>query len=171
MTRFYYDTEFLEDGVTIDLISIGIVREDGETYYAVNDDADWQRIRKDEWLMANVFPHLPFSGDWKPKAQIRDEVLAFLTSTPLGWVTAGGNLPSVELWAWYSAYDHVALAQLFGKMIDLPSPPLPMFTNDLRSLCDWTGIRLLPKQEAGQHDALADAQWVKLAHEHVMRLQ
>ena len=27
--KFFYDTEFIEDGHTIDLVSIGIVREDG----------------------------------------------------------------------------------------------------------------------------------------------
>jgi hypothetical protein len=27
--KYYYDTEFIEDGRTIDLISIGIVAEDG----------------------------------------------------------------------------------------------------------------------------------------------
>ena len=35
--RYFYDTEFLEDGETIDLISIGIVAEDGREYYAVTD--------------------------------------------------------------------------------------------------------------------------------------
>ena len=39
--RYFYDTEFLEDGETIDLISIGIVAEDGREYYAVNLNADW----------------------------------------------------------------------------------------------------------------------------------
>lgn len=35
MTRYDYDCEFLEDGKTIALISIGIVADDGRTYYAV----------------------------------------------------------------------------------------------------------------------------------------
>lgn len=29
MTRYFYDTEFIEDGHTIDLISIGIVADPG----------------------------------------------------------------------------------------------------------------------------------------------
>src|SRR4051812_11038169 len=33
--KYFYDTEFLEDGQTIELISIGIVAEDGREYYAV----------------------------------------------------------------------------------------------------------------------------------------
>lgn len=153
--RYFYDTEFHEDGKTIDLISIGIVREDGQEYYAVNADADWQRIRRHEWLMANVFPQLPFSGDWKPKEQIRDEVAVFLLQDG-----------QPELWAWYSAYDHVALAQLFGTMMDLPTG-IPMYTHDFRSYVDWDRVRSLPKQAAGVHDALQDARHLKRMFESV----
>lgn len=34
--RYFFDTEFYEDGKTIDLVSIGIVAEDGRELYAVN---------------------------------------------------------------------------------------------------------------------------------------
>lgn len=34
--RYFYDTEFIEDGHTIDLISIGVVAEDGRSYYAIS---------------------------------------------------------------------------------------------------------------------------------------
>lgn len=36
MTIYAYDTEFLDDVRTIDLISISIVYEDGREYYAVH---------------------------------------------------------------------------------------------------------------------------------------
>lgn len=148
MTRYFYDTEFLEDGSTIELISIGIVCEDGREYYAVVADADWARIHQSEWLTENVIPQLPKDQRlWKPKAKIAEEVRRFLLR----------NGP-VELWAYYSAYDHVALAQLWGPMIGLPKG-IPMFTNDIRSLVSWLNqpTAHLPKQEEGQHDALEDA--------------
>lgn len=156
MTRYYYDTEFLEDGTTIDMISIGIVRDDGQTYYAVSQDADWARVRGHDWLFVNVVPHLPPESTWKPRDVIRAEVFDFLTS-------AGPP----ELWAYFSAYDHVALAQLWGRMIDLPSPPIPMYTHDLRSLMDWARVHRVPAQEGVHHDALADALWVKSTHEYI----
>ena len=34
--KYFYDTEFIEDGSTIELISIGVVAEDGREYYAVS---------------------------------------------------------------------------------------------------------------------------------------
>lgn len=166
MTALDYDLEFLEDGRTIELISIGMVCDDGREYYAVNRDMPVRRIRKHKWLMENVVPSLPKGhGDqrihmptrWlfhyadhqvKPRKQIADEVMDF--------IRAAG--PDVELWANYGAYDHVALAQLWGRMIDLPEG-VPMFTNDIQQEARRLGIGWdqLPKQEGGEHNALADA--------------
>ena len=160
MTKYFFDTEFNEDGSTIDLISIGIVREDGKEFYAVVKDADWGRIYQEPWLVANVVPHLPDEKVWLPKSVVAQEVYGFLTSTR----------EAPELWAWFSAYDHVALAQLWGKMIHLPKP-IPMFTNDFRSYVDFLNPRLkhqLPKQPAtGLHDALEDAKFLKLRYDWV----
>lgn len=169
--KLFYDTEFIENGKTIDLISIGVVAEDGREYYAVNADADWRRVRRHPWLMENVVPHLPKAyGDarnhmprrWlfnyadpsvKPRPTIADEVRAFIQETP-----------GAELWAWYGAYDHVALAQLWGRMIDLPKG-VPMWTNDLKQEVARLGNPTLPKQDSAEHNALADARWVKAAYE------
>lgn len=158
--KVFYDTEFIEDGETIALISIGIVREDGQELYLVNRDMPVDRIRDHSWLMENVVPGLPrprqeaiekeFLLDWgdsrvKHKDQIARLVRNFILSTP-----------SPELWAWYSAYDHVVLAQLFGRMIDLPDG-IPMWTNDLRQECQRLGNPKMPRQIRGVHNALEDA--------------
>ena len=45
--RYYLDTEFIEDGKTIDLISIGLVSEDGREYYAINYNCDFSKAS--EW--------------------------------------------------------------------------------------------------------------------------
>lgn len=174
--RYFYDTEFLEDGRTIDLISIGIVAEDGREYYAVNSDMDHDRIARDNWLCENVVPHLPIRGGkptksfgstkwlWsldttstlvKPKWVIANEVREFLLAEP-----------DPELWADYGAYDHVALAQLWGRMVSLPKG-LPMFTRDLQQEWHRHGKPELPVQPDGEHDALADAHHLKACFEHL----
>lgn len=177
--RYWYDCEFLEDGRTIELISIGIVAEDGREYYAVSDEVTRgkleRRIRRNDWLMRNVVPSLPkLHGDanlhapasWlfdyrsplvKKPERIADEVRDFL-------LTAG----SPELWADYSAYDHVVLCQLWGPMIDLP-PGLPMFTRDVQQYAAHLGVTGLPEQAEGLHNALSDARhcrtrWEFLEH-------
>jgi hypothetical protein len=166
VTGIDYDLEFLEDGKTIELISIGMVCDDGREYYAVNRDMPVRRIRKHKWLMENVVPSLPKGhGDakihmpkrWlfhyadpvvKHRERIADEVMDF--------IRAAG--PDVQLWANYGAYDHVALAQLWGPMIALPDG-VPMFTHDIQQERARLGFRWdqLPKQDSGEHNALADA--------------
>lgn len=151
--KYWYDTEFLDNGRTIDLISIGIVAEDGREYYAVNNDAPWGRIREHAWLMANVVPHLGPLGQWLPRDTIRDEVRDFFLRP---------NEP-VELWGYYPSYDHVVLAQLWGPMSSLPKG-IPMWTNDIQQVAYHLGLdACLPAQTGNAHNALDDARWTREA--------
>ncbi|AGK87904.1 DnaQ-like DNA polymerase III subunit [Mycobacterium phage SiSi] len=172
---YAYDTEFLEDGRTIELISIGIVCEDGREYYAVNNDMDQERIRRDRWLLANVWPHLPLRG-YKTKpatvgGTIKDiiDTTGHLDTTSVlvkpKWVIANEvrefllAVDPPQLWANYAAYDHVVLAQLWGRMISLPKG-LPMFTHDLQQLLETMADFEKPEQDGTEHNALEDARWV-----------
>lgn len=144
--RFFYDCEFLEDGRTIELVSIGVVAEDGREFYAVSTDFD--PAKANDWVRANVLDKLPSPSDpaWRSNDQLRDELLEFL-------LAGGGN---IELWAWMAAYDHVVLAQLWGDMRALPRA-IPRFTHELRQRWEDAGSPPLPPAPADQHDALADA--------------
>ncbi|MHB8340197.1 MAG: polyadenylate-specific 3'-exoribonuclease AS [Mycobacteriales bacterium] len=146
MPRFFYDTEFIEDGRTIDLVSIGVVREDGAEFYAISTEFD--PAPAVAWVRDNVLAQLPSPGSplWRSREVIRAGLLAFLTELP----------GEVELWAWFGGYDHVALVQLFGSMTALPER-LPRFTRDLRQLWEEVGCPALPPPPADAHDALADA--------------
>ncbi|MEU1141817.1 hypothetical protein ABZ392_33915 [Streptomyces sp. NPDC005885] len=161
--RIFYDTEFIDDGTTIDLISIGMVREDGRELYAVSSEFNQTALRQSPWLMENVWPSLPtrknlpgYRGidridldhpDVRPRAQIARLVADFILSTP-----------DPDLWAYYSAYDHVALAQLWGPMINMPRG-IPMQSDDLVTEAKRLGLRPIdfPEQPDGRHNALADA--------------
>jgi hypothetical protein len=48
--RYWLDTEFIEDGHTIDLISIGIVAEDGRELYAENMECDLRMCRNEAMI-------------------------------------------------------------------------------------------------------------------------
>ncbi|WP_433079186.1 polyadenylate-specific 3'-exoribonuclease AS [Dactylosporangium sp. CA-052675] len=148
--RYFYDCEFIEDGKLIDLVSIGVVDEHGREYYAVSTEFDDSRAVS--WVRRNVLDKLPSPADkaWRSRERIREELLDFLTE-PL----KSGDADEIELWAWYAAYDHVALAQLWGSMPALPRE-IPRFTKDLRQLWDDAGRPPLPVAE-GRHDALVDA--------------
>ncbi|HEX7322331.1 MAG TPA: polyadenylate-specific 3'-exoribonuclease AS [Mycobacterium sp.] len=145
--RYFYDTEFIEDGRTIELISIGVVAEDGREYYAVSTEFDPGRAGS--WVRSHVLPKLPppASQLWRSRSRIRTDLEAFLG------VTAG---EPIELWAWVAAYDHVALCQLWGQMPDLPAA-IPRFTRELRQLWEDRGRPRLPPRSPDSHDALVDA--------------
>lgn len=151
--RYYLDTEFYEDGSTIDLISIGVVCEDGRELYAVSQDAQLHRVS--DWVRANVLPHLPNYGSkaWMPRATIAERLRTF--------IRGDGETP--EIWAYYADYDWVAVAQLFGTMMNLPKH-FPMFAMDLKQLAESRGDPSLPPQATGEHNAIEDARWNMLAH-------
>ncbi len=144
--RYFYDCEFIEDGATIEFISIGVVDEQGREYYAVSTEFDPGRAGR--WVRSNVLPKLPSPSDpvWRSRAAIRESLLEFLTAPGDG----------VELWAWFAAYDHVALSQLWGAMPALPRA-LPRFTRELRQRWEDAGKPALPSPPSDAHDALADA--------------
>ena len=146
MRRYFYDTEFIEDGTTIDLVSIGVVDETGREFYAVSTEFDPDRAIP--WVRRNVLDKLPPPADraWRPRQRIREDLLSFLT--------APGE--EVQLWAWIAAYDHVALCQLWGAMPALPRS-VPRFTRELKQHWEDAGCPPLPPKPAAAHDALVDA--------------
>jgi hypothetical protein len=149
--RYFYDCEFIEDGVTIDLVSIGVVDESGREFYAVSTEFDDSRAIP--WVRRNVLDKLPSPADpaWRSRERIRDDLYEFLV-TPL----REKRDSDLELWAWFAAYDHVALCQLWGPMTGLPRA-IPRFTKDLRQRWEDVGRPPLPGPGDDQHDALADA--------------
>lgn len=54
--KYFLDTEFIEDGSTIDLISIALVDEHDRRFYAVNEDCDYSKA--DPWVEKNVLKPL-----------------------------------------------------------------------------------------------------------------
>ena len=149
--RYFYDCEFVEDGRLIDLVSIGVVDEHGREFYAVSTEFDDSKALP--WVRRNVLEKLPSPADraWRSRERIRADLYDFLME-PL----RAGTADAIDLWAWYAAYDHVALAQLWGAMPTLPRE-IPRFTKDLRQRWDDVGRPSLPSPGCDRHDALADA--------------
>lgn len=148
-TRIWFDTEFIEDGHTIDLISIGMVREDGHYLYLENNECDVKRAS--DWVRFNVFPRLEGGIAEMSRTEIAIAVHRFAGEKP-------------EFWGYYADYDWVALCQLYGTMMALPKG-WPMFCLDIKQECMRLGNPRLPEQGKGEHNALADARWNKSAWE------
>lgn len=160
--RFFIDTEFIESGPykPIQLISIGIVAQNGHELYEVS--CEYNPLDASEWVKANVLPwveHYPKN----PLSVIRKRIEAFITRE------SETNITKPEFWGYYADYDWVAFCQIFGAMVDLPRG-WPMYCRDIKQLCDYIGNPRLPPQEAGEHNALNDARWNLQAYNYLTNI-
>lgn len=164
--KYFLDTEFIEDGSTINLLSIGIVAEDGREFYQCNKDAKLNRA--DDWLIWNVYPQLgvyyrnELGWQWKDSRDKKSvDVVSYSDIRGLLKNFIGDD-PSPEFWGYYADYDWVVVCQLFGRMIDLPLN-WPKYCNDLKQLAVSKGDPELSKQ-GFEHHALNDARWIRDQH-------
>ena len=148
MSDYFFDTEFYESGPDnpIQFISIGIVSEDGDEYYAVSSEFDENSLS--DWLKENVVPILGVPPEKrKTIEQIKNEILSFL-----------GDDEDPVFIADYCSYDWVVFCQLFGTMMDLPDhfPKFCLDVQQFKKQIKYDGD--LPEQgEGGEHNALSDA--------------
>lgn len=147
--RYFFDTEFYERGHLhpIQLISLGIVAEDGRQFYVENADVDLASLS--DWLKQNVVPYLREKDALVlPHAEIGPAVVKFV----------GGDVRP-EFWAYFADYDWVLFCQLFGSMINMPES-FPHFCRDLQQEKWRLGCEKPVIEGCGPaHNALADARW------------
>ena len=161
--KYFFDTEFIEGFKkpikwlptigsfnkpyhSIQLISIGIVCEDGREYYAISYEFDEKDAS--EWVVNNVISKLGeryFNGRnafsaklWRTNDQIKREILQFF-KYKAEWTDYGSDIFSedddISVYAYYADYDWVVLCSLFGTMMDLPKG-FPMYCRDLKQEID-----------------------------------
>jgi hypothetical protein len=160
--KYFLDTEFIEGFHKplfgkkrhfIDLISIGIVCEDGREYYAISNE--FRERDADIWVKQNVIskldskntfragmitPTMHFAGPvWKSNESIKKDLLTFFgcKRDQLFWRAPEG----IEVFGYYSDYDWVLFCSLFGRMIDLPKG-FPMYCIDLKQTLDEKAIEM-----------------------------
>ena len=123
----------------------------------------------------------------KSNKQIADEIKMFIgTKETVENYEEVKHLLNPQFYGYYSAYDHVALCWLFGKMIDLPKG-FPMYTIDLKQMLDekvenysdhfsngnesfetklsWIKNKDNYPKQTNEHNAIADAKWNKQLYE------
>jgi hypothetical protein len=143
--KYWLDTEFIEQPFRLDLISIGIVAEDGREFYAENRDVDWSRANT--WTLETVRPQLEGRGE--DTENIGYGVRRFV-----------GEDASPVFWGYFAAFDWVLFCGLFGSLSELPFD-FPQVCLDVRQWAIALGDPQLPTQVGPKHHALADARWTR----------
>lgn len=165
--RIVYDTEFVDDGITIAPLSIAMRRQDGEHLYAINDSLEnLARACENAWMIEHVLKWLPVEVTWGSAYGAATANVAWDEDHPdYRHVRPLGDIAEMvedfvlakhgpQLWAYYGAYDHVFLAQLYGPMSELPNG-FPMYTMDLQHEAVMRGcdgqLPALPDDVVKQH--------------------
>lgn len=181
--RLYFDTEFTELSKKGELISLALVSENNEIFYAEFDDYPIKTCN--EWVIQNVIPNLLFkeketffksSNDACYMKDASDRIADALCN----WFSELGN---VEIYADCLAFDWVFFCNLFGTAFDIPKEIFYM-PFDLTGFLKYRGIdpdinregfvkkhkgdafiKKIRLQASGLHNALYDALLVKAAFE------
>ena len=143
--KYWFDTEYIDRHRTLQLVSIGIVTEDGREYYAESNEVDWSIAS--QWTLQHVRPQL--DGDGMSLDRI---------SYGIRGLTEHDENP--VFWGYFPAYDWVLFASLFGGLNDLPFH-FPHRCLDIKQWAIELGDPELPHQQAGRHNALQDARWTR----------
>jgi len=187
--KYYIDTEFIETPGHIELISIGIVCEDGREYYAVNTDADISKAS--DWVKKNALERMPEYckeyGDLRayryskgdkalmPIPPQDPKSIADIKKELLQWCGQNNNVPEkCEFYGYYADYDWVVFCWIFGTMMDLPSG-FPMYCRDLKRMLDSNPFLYNEKWKQencpdpeGEHNAMVDAKWNQKLHKAIL---
>jgi len=173
--NYFLDTEFIEKPNTIQLISIGIVCEDGREYYALSSEYNYEDAN--DWVKENVIKPLyekhvgislrdkEFTIENFHKmlgtsiSRIRKGILKFV-----GYPKYKTGKP--KFWGYFADYDWVVFSWIFGRMIDLPEG-FPMYCRDLKQIMDAKNVLSLPAPE-GEHDVMVDARWNRDLYKYLM---
>lgn len=131
---YIIDTEFIDTPEASELISLAVLREDGESRYF---EFDFPRCYLTPWLKENVVPHLTW-GRIHSFSEAAREIDAFV----------GEDKP--EFWCYYGAYDWYWFCRLFGGFMQMPQD----WPHRFREFNDFQ--QGVPDVAGAEHNALND---------------
>lgn len=119
-TKVFLDTEFTGLHQATSLISMALVAETGEEFYA--EFTDFNTTEISDWIQQNVISHLQLTEH--TNGLITDGQLTLCKGTKheikehlKSWLA---QFPAIEIWADVPAYDWVLFCELFGGAMHVP---------------------------------------------------
>lgn len=130
--KIFLDTEFTGLHQYTSLLSIGLVDEDGRTFYAEVSDYDFTQMN--EWLLNNVMNNMIFNINHFSAERFTDNrdmtrdmyssysvqmrgPMKEIKSKLIQWLK---QYETVEIWSDCLAYDWVLFNNIFGTAFDIP---------------------------------------------------
>lgn len=184
--KVFFDTEFTGLHKETTLISIGMISEHGDFYYAEVTDFDYRQV--DSWISDNIIDNLHFLNKGVYAAQIavhgqcemddgyagpKEEVAKMVR----GWLESMSRKygEKLEMWSDCLAYDWVLFCDLFGHAFNIPEN-IYYIPFDICTLFKIKGIDPDINREeftgvqGNKHNALFDAGTIKACYEKLMKM-
>ncbi len=114
--KIFFDTEFTGLHQQTTLISIALVSEDNQLFYAELTDYDKEQVN--DWIEANVMRHLFLVEDMYEEK--RTFIKGDSNKVRKALETWLGRFEAIEMWADVLAYDWVLFCNLFGDAFGIP---------------------------------------------------
>lgn len=174
--KIFFDTEFTGLHQRTTLVSIGLIAESGETFYAELTDYDETQI--DKWLLENVIDKLLLThnpeGYWGGYDSMNVRGGTELVQTKLrDWLN---QFDKIEIWSDCLSYDWVLFCQIFGHAFNIPKN-VYYIPFDISTLMKVSGVdpdinreqfaygEVLHEMREQKHNALWDAKVIKRCYE------
>jgi hypothetical protein len=185
MRKVFWDTEFTGLHQRTTLISLGLVSDMGDTFYAEFRDYDVKQI--DNWLETNVlsklkYKHLPRFFNESEGMKFTTEISDFtpIIVPPLEkWLNSILREEiQIEMWSDCYAYDKVLFDNLWGHAFDIPKQiyyiPFDLSTlfhvNGIDPDISREGYAQMEAKLEDKHNALHDAFLIKACYDKVMAI-
>lgn len=173
--KVFFDTEFTGLHKNTTLISIGLVDEDGRTFYAEFLGYDSNQV--DDWIQENVIAHLNL-GNYEHYGFFKDNTTVcgnkeFIKKHLENWLS---KYDEVELISDCCHYDMVLFIDIFGGAFDIPkqvNPACHDINQDIAKYChisereafDYSREKILKFSNINingdKHNSLYDAKVIK----------
>lgn len=169
--KIFFDTEFTGLHKNTTLISIGLIDENGRTFYA--EFSDYDESQCDEWIKENVISHLTL-GKYEHYSFYMNNTTVygkkeFVKTKLLEWLL---HYDEVQLVSDVCHYDMVLFIDIFGGAFDIPvnvNPACHDINQDIANRYDLSETWAFDKSreeilkengitiEGDKHNALYDA--------------
>jgi len=169
--KIFFDTEFTGLHQNTTLISIGLVSEDGKTFYA--EFTDYDKTQVDSWIQKNVINNLiipdselgtlGMSIEVTPEYSRVKSITSVIRDELEDWFS---QFDKIEMWSDCLAYDWVLFNQLWGHAFNIPKN-IYYIPFDLSTMFKIKGIDPDINREAfcgikgPKHNSLHDAVVIK----------
>lgn len=174
MTKIFFDAEFTGLHQNTTLVSLGLVAETRETFYAEFDDYDMLQV--DGWIRDNVIANLLTLEHEFTTSGIQTQFVGDSNGIAYALRDWLGQFDKVEMWGDCLAWDWVLFCELFGGALNIPQN-IYYIPFDISTLFKMRGIDpdinrevfvgnvdWLAKEEM-KHNALWDALVIQACYE------